>query len=329
MSLLMKTKEFQAKVFSYIKETLANKTDLKTELMDTLYLSEQSVYKLLNGETNLKLEYLLILTNKYKIPLDRKIGAATPTAYFELYKAPIDDLESYVKEINNLCNEIEKIVSMGNVRWEAVDKYIPLFHTLSFPGLSIFHMYLRNIYDEGRHLSYEGFVRNIPVNEIANIHQKICNTLLEIDSAEIVDEEGLLNIKKAILKIHKGGGFEKTDTAISLLNEYRHCIKRMKEWSAQGYKNGKGKFKLYTGSHLVQEGAFLFFNDGKPTALITKLINSFFILTKDLYLVNDAANDLSAMKSRNTCMCGLGGIKRNEFFNNILRKIKETEAQLH
>lgn len=325
----MKTKEFQAKVFSYIKEILPENKDLKTELMDTLYLSEQSVYKLLNGETNLKLEYLLILTKKYKISIDGIMGKTTPSAYFELYKAPIDDIESYVKEMGRLSLEIEKIVSSGNVRWVAVDKYMPLFHTLSFPKLSLFQMYLRNIYDEDRHQSYEGFVRNIPVNEITAIHQRISNLLLEIDSTEIVDEEGLLKFTKAILKIHKGGGFEKKETAIGLLNDYRLCIKRMKEWSAKGDKNGNGKFKLYTGSHLVQEGAFLFYNEDGPTVLISKLINNFFILTKDLYLVNDAANDLSAMKSRNTCMCGLGGIKRNEFFNNLLRKIQETETQLH
>ncbi|MTB49980.1 helix-turn-helix transcriptional regulator [Lewinella sp. W8] len=135
-------KDFQKVFFDRLLDRFEKKGTLVTELERVLRLSKDAIYRRLRGDTALTANELILLAEKFNLPLDQGRVDNSPTFVHSHNFVPIrTELEYY----ETLEEQIKMFVNVPNVSIDYATPELPLFYEFMMPTLLKFKTYVYGI----------------------------------------------------------------------------------------------------------------------------------------------------------------------------------------
>ena len=109
-------------------------------LGDTLQLGRDAIYRRLRGDTALTANELMLLSRRYRIPLENDTHRHdVPVMYYHSGAAPIESDESYYTQLRR---HTANLVQLPNVRVDYATPQLPIFYEMATPVLAAFKTYV-------------------------------------------------------------------------------------------------------------------------------------------------------------------------------------------
>ena len=322
----MSDRTIQEFLFEQIKEKLSPDKSLADAIADALYISQDSAYRRIRGETLLVLEEAKVLCALYDISLDQVLTSATDSVVFQTN--PIGHgAGNFSDFLNGVLSEIRLLASAKQKSLIYLTNDIPLFHQFAFQPFFAFRYYAwMKTYLEPHSFDPHFSISCLP-QDIQQSGEEISEIFSDISSIEILNTECVNNTLQLINHYAHAGMITKKDSAL-VITAMHECLDHMQLQAAFGCKYKPGKkpqarkenYSLFwnrtgIGDHIIltmpENRKFLYLNYDALDYLRTG--NEAFCNRVHLQLQNTIR--------RSTQISSVSEKQRNKFFNLLDTKL--------
>ncbi|TNE52921.1 MAG: hypothetical protein EP344_15220 [Bacteroidetes bacterium] len=321
----MKTaQEVQLALFERIQKSGATAHDLAA----VLHLGLGAVYKRLKGETLLNMHEIVLLTEKYRQPLDSLLQPQKGVVTFEYpaMRKPIVHVEQYLSTLQEL---LQWANTLPNAQLHYSTEEIPIFHYLHYPELFAFKLYMwnRTTWEipewEDQPFRAEMITAS---RRVAFLRKAIIDGYNQLPSIELWPASILQNTLNAINYCAESGAFARPDDMHLLRRQVRQLVQHQKEMAKLGLKfspdvpvdPNAGAFTLYHNEIAHTNITVLLEWEGGRMAFVT-FDNPNFMHTTDPEFTAHTANWFTKLRKRALPISKEGEKHRDQFFNLLLQ----------
>lgn len=319
----------QENLFQRIREKIPLNTSLTDVIAEKLFISTDSAYRRIRGETLLVLEEAKVLCDAFDISLDHLLVAKSHSISFTL--VGVNNKEnSFEKYLGGILHNLELLQAADQKEIIYLTKDMPLFYDFASPRLFAFHYFfwMKSILQHPQFANLK-FSENILTPEVTQLGKAILNSYCQIPSIEIWNTECVNSIIAQIEYYRDAGYFESDEDVKNLYDALSDTVEHIRIQAEYGCKFSPGN-----DPKLKKNNYQLFYNRlvlGDNTILVSA--NN----RKRVYLNYDVLNYMSTMNEafceetylklqnlmkRATLISNVSDKQRNIFFNVLLKKIK-------
>lgn len=310
-----------------LKHAPAN-VSIAREISELLDISQDSVYRRLRNETDYTLDEAAKIANHFNLPLEALNNERHAIVSFKTNKLS-DEPESYQKYLDNMHESIKRVAQFERAEIFFGAEDIPVFYHYSIPLLMKFKIiyWLKSLLlvPEFQNKHYE----EIEVPErITRTAEEIYSIFSRVNSTEIWTSETVLSTIKQIRFYWDAGFFQKTESALVVIDELETTIRMIQKQAETGHKFSSSgtmspaTYRLFvsdvmigTNSLLVEAGDFKVSFISYSTFNFMQTTNSDFNAQNEQWMNN--------LISRSTLISTVSEKQRNQFFKGIYKLIAE------
>lgn len=330
----MVTQEAQVKLFYEIKRLLPEETPLPSIISELLFVSNDSAYRRIRGETPLTLDEAGILCSHFHISLDRLLHIENNTVLF--HKAPMLSAATFEEYLLNIYNQMKKIHAADKKEIIYLTKDVPLFHIFDFEPLFRFRYFFWNrsvLMD--KHFETKTIEQTTISGELKELGRLILSMYNEIPSHEIWNTEAINSILLQIDYCRDMGYFQSTDGIIAIYDAAIQMLEHIALQAEHGSKFHPGEkpdykkenFHFFYNQLVLGDNNILVTVNDKKTLYLNHHILEY-IYTTDEAFCADMFEKTHQVMNRSTMISKVNEKRRTIFFTFLIRKLEERRNRL-
>ena len=320
----------QGYLFQRIKERMPADASLADKIAELLYISIDSAYRRIRGETPIVLEEARILCEAFNISLDQLLHIKKDSILFTSVK--IDhDLFSFENYLGDILDKLKRVASYKQKEIIYLSKDFVLFHNFLFRPLFAFRYFfwMKSVL---QHPDFRNarFSESILTCKIENIGKEIIKLYSAIPSVEIWSAESLDGYIEQIEYYRDAGYFQSGKDVEKVYEALRNVIEHMRIQTELGCKflpgeNGdskKANFQVYRNRLVLGDNIILVLGNGKKTLYLNYDVLNY-VSTEDEDFCNNIYKNIQTFMRRATMISNVSEKQRNVFFNTLIKKIPD------
>ncbi len=318
----------QDRLFQQIKSKLPPNGSLADAVAEKLYISADSAYRRIRGETLLVLEEAKTLCEAYQISLDDLMSNKPHAISFTPVKVDAKD-SSFEGYLRGILQRLRYVSRFNKNEIIYLTKDIPFFSDFLFKPLSAFHYFfwMKSILQHPAFV-HAKFSMNILTDEVEQLGSEIFLEYAKLTSIEIWNNECVNSTISQIEYYRHAGYFESQEDAIELYKSLAETIQHIKLQAEYGCKFIPGEkphykqqnFQLFYNNLVLGDNTILVTVDNKRTAYLNYDVLNY-METADEAFCDETEIKLRNLVKRSTMLSHASEKQRNKFFNLLLRKI--------
>lgn len=323
----MPEKKIQAYLFQRIKELLPPDASLVDTVAAVLYLSQDSAYRRIRGETPLVLEEAKLLCEQFHISLDQLLTLNERSVVFEnsALNTTATDFDTYLKGI---FHELQKLDRHEQKNIVYITSDLPFFYQFFYQSLFAFrYFFWMKSTIEHPDFSRRKFSLDCLPRETEALGKNVISLYTKSSSTEILNTE-CINGTLSQIAYYYEAGFISKDDAVQVYDSLKKTIQHLQLQAEFG-----AKYLPHEQPQMRKQNFRLFHN---RTGLGDNLILTQFDGRRKLYLNYDALSymategeafcamvdqQLDSIMRRSTLISNVSEKQRNIFFNAVYDKI--------
>ena len=226
----------QQTFFRHIKSLLPAHLSLVDEVADVLSISNDSAYRRIRGETQISLEEIRALCNKFNISLDQLLQLNTDSYLFTGTLTNSTDFK-YDNWLDSCLKVIQHVKTFTPNHMSYLAKEFPFFYYFLIPEIAAFKsfFFMKSIlfYDEWKGARFS------VKDDYSNYHQiwrEISHTFATIPSTDVWNIENITSTLRQIEFYHATGVFKSNDDIHCLLQKVSEMIDHIELQAECGQK---------------------------------------------------------------------------------------------
>ncbi|MDQ6813458.1 MAG: hypothetical protein M3040_06980, partial [Bacteroidota bacterium] len=263
-------------LFRLIRDKLSDEQSISDVVGNLLYVSNDSAYRRIRGETLLVLDEARILCEAFDISLDQILNAKPNSV---LFKPFILNNDKY--NIENFLIDIKKnllfITSCSQTQLICLTRDIPFFHDFAFRPLFAFH-YFFWMKSVTQHPDFSAlqFCTDIKFDSIETLGYEIQKLYTQIPSTEIISKDCIDSTISHIEYYRQAGYFKSEQDVHRVYSALRENIEHLQQQAEHGCKFlpgesatlKKNNFEIFYNHLTNADNTFLVFLNGKKTVYL-------------------------------------------------------------
>jgi hypothetical protein len=326
---MAKPNNIQSTFLEEVKKKLPANLSLVDELAELLNISKDSAYRRIRCETVLSLDEVKVLVTNFKVSLDSLISQNTEILSFH-HQAVDQESFNFGHWLKSILEKLEMITTAPEPNKELVyyAKDMPIFYYFMFPELGAFKMFfwMKAVLNYPQYQHEKFRLELIPKNYL-DMGNRIWERFAILDSTELWSDETLNVTLKQIEYFYDCGYFADAQDAHVLLDQFAELLENIRQWTAKGTKDGRGKLKFYKNEILVAENTILFKMGEKRVVFLTHNIADLLTTSDDAFCVKTELF-INNLLNKAVLISATGEKERSRFFNQMIEKIKEVRVKI-
>jgi hypothetical protein len=324
----MQETSIQDYLFQCIKEKLPANITLADRIAELLYISSDSAYRRIRGETPLVLCEVKTLCEAFDISLDLLLKTGKNTILFTAVEINNGGY-SFKNYLQDVLNELKFVSAFDQKEIFYLSKDFVLFHNFLFRPLFAFRYFfwMKSILQHPDFLPLKFSADLLPA-DIEQTGKEIIALYNSIPSTEIWNVASVNCHIEQIEYYREAGYFRSEEDVNEIYNALRNVIEHMRGQAETGSKflpgesrdSKRSNFKFFHNRLVLGDNAVMVLLNGKKTLYLNfDVLN--YISTQDETFCNNVYKKIQTCMRRATLISGVSEKQRNIFFNTILRKI--------
>ncbi|HFA48895.1 MAG TPA: hypothetical protein ENJ95_07750 [Bacteroidetes bacterium] len=325
----MTSQQLQNAIIGAIRQQVPEGKNLADEIAGVLSLSKNGVYKRINGTTPLSLEDIAILSQHYRLPIDKilypKAGG------FQAEFSGFASKSSSFQYLDILENEIAALKDETDVQTWYVTVGLPDFYCFYFDSLTIFQSYIweRMVWGNGE-WQKKNFKLDISEKEnILTKTRRLVNHYSHIGTTQIWNEYVLDNTLRQLLYIAESQLYDDENDLMLVCKDIGNLIEHLSEmaFAEKHFKpNGTppcnaAKFSLLY-NNTMQNNIFIFMKNKKRKEVYSILNTPNFIKTSDPEITDYIEGVLDGILKRAFPLGQQGEKYRQVYFGKLRARLR-------
>lgn len=313
-----------------LREVIPPNLALADEMADILEISNDSAYRRIRCETEVSIDEVYKLANKYKLSLDGIFSNLNDTVTFT-YTSLIDSQDHLDRYLSRLFGHVQLVNSYPEKKNFYVADTFPLFYSFFSKKLCEFKLFFwqRSVLNvpayQGRKFEF-GFVPEQQVN-LAMDASKVYNRIpgIEVWTTETVNT----NLKQLEYYV-ESGVFQKASDALLILDELKVMIESLEKWATQGRKDenlNDDSFQFYCSD--VELGSNCIYIQAGPARYAYVSFNTLNSLyTNNQVFCEEMEHWVKNIVQKSTLISGIAEKQRFRFFSRIYTYISDCRERI-
>jgi len=315
-------------LFQRIKEKLPLEISLADRIAELLYVSNDSAYRRIRGETPLVLEETRILCEAYDISLDQLLKTNANSILFESINVD-NSSYSFKNYLQEIVNKLRFVASFDNKEIIYLSKDFILFHNFLFRPVFAFRYFfwMKSIVQHPDFM-HAKFSADMLTDEIEQLGKEIISLYSSIPSIEIWSVESIDAYLEQVEYYRQAGYFKSQEDVDVLYDALRNVVEHMRSQAEVGSKflpgenreSKKANFQFFHNRLVLGDNVILVMLNGKKTVYLNYDVLNY-MSTHDEKFCNNVYKKLQTFIRRATILSNVSEKQRNIFFNTLLKKI--------
>jgi hypothetical protein len=323
-------------LFRMIREKLPPNTSIADVIAETLFVSIDSAYRRIRGETPLVLEEAKILCDKFSISLDDTLNARKNTV--SVMFTQVDNQHySFEKYLLDILQNLQLAQGFQKSEIIYLTKDVPVFYNFFFKPLFAFRYFfwMKSILQHPDFVHKKFQADRLPP-EVEKLGKEICLTYNGLNSIEIWNTE-CVNSTIGQIEYYREAGYFETEKDVDIIyNSLLQLIEHLRIQAEAGAKFFPGEkvstkkvnFQFYYNRVILGDNTVLLTLEDKKILYLTYDALNFLIIRDEVFC-NDAYTKLQTLMKRATLLSNASDKQRNIFFNILLKKIPQASTYLN
>lgn len=251
---------FQEKFVARLKLSVSNNLNLADELADLLNISTDSIYRRLRGQSSFSLDEVMVITEKYGIPMDGLFASDKSHVSFSfnpLYGQTKNYLD-YLAWFTQYLTELS-LVPGTRITYAADD--VPVIRHFNFPNVSAFKAFYwsKAVLNIDLVIAQKYKLDVIP-SELIDLNKKAAIAYSKLNCIEIWTSETLTSTLYQVQYFWECNLFESKDDALLVLNDIRQMLNQIGndcENNDKATREREGDYMLYLSDVMIGNNCVL------------------------------------------------------------------------
>lgn len=314
-----------------LKESLPKNVGLAEEVSEILEISLDSAYRRIRGETELSIDEVYKLTQKYNISVDSVFSNLSDTVTFA-YTKLTDSAENFEKYLLRLQNHLKLLNTLEDRKLIYVAEEVPIFHSFfsrKFIEFKLFYWQrsVLNVPDyQGKKFEF-GFVPE----KLIEIAIQCSDEYKKIPSVEIWTSETILTATKQLEFYIDSGVFKNKNDAFEILDEMKKMVEYIEQSAETGRKEISSKtenFQLYNSEVVLGTNCIYVQMPNVNYAYISfNTMNS--LTTSNHEFCDETEHWMRNIIRKSTLISGVAEKERYRFFSGMYKNIENCYTKLN
>jgi hypothetical protein len=327
--------QLQEYLFQKIREKLQVTDSLADVVSELLFVSNDSAYRRIRGETPLVLEEAKVLCKAFSISLDEVLNITQNSISF-LFTQVDNNNYSFKKYLQDIHANLTMITSAEQKELIYLAKDMPIFYNfLSAPLFAFRYFFWMKSILQHPDFVHAQFAMDILPKDIADLGTEINQLYNAIPSTEIWNTECVNSTISQIEYYREAGYFSSEHDIEKLYGALRNLVEHLRERAELGCKflpgenasARKNNFNFFYNRVVIGENTIMASINGKKTLYLSYDVLNY-LVTQDEKFCNETYAKLQTLMKRATMLSNASEKQRNIFFNILLRKIPNHSSAL-
>ena len=325
---------FGTNLATEIAKHFDKKTNIVEDLSETLYLSKDAIYRRLRGETSFTFEEACTIANKLGLSLDAIAKANTQEQIafcsYNLYNQVDKSFKTFLQD---MLARFQLVAALPNVELYYTTKGLPLFLYLKYPELLAFKLFVWEVASwNTERIHAEKFDFDMLSEQDIELATQIYELYCTIPSYEIWNSTILDSSFAQIHYLNAISMFKDPSIPERLFDILHSVMEQAKEMAGRGkklhFREEKAAFNLYQSELFNATNNVIYITSEQREFVTWTFCDPDYLLSTDEHLCQRASTWLKNLinQANNITMHSLR--IRNEYFNDLDQKIKQSRQQL-
>ena len=326
----------QKALFEKIKPMIPANKSLAEYLGNVLYLSSDSVYRRLRGETQLSIDELKAICEHFGLSADSLIDVNNAGKTFPFRVSAMAKGLTLFDFLMGLKKELTELNNTPGAYSIYSERVIPFFYTLMLPGLFHFKCHLwGQVYDPSPEFLMARNEKNDGNNDLRGLANEVLGLYCKLPSIEIWNSESITGMLYQIEFYKNSRYFSSLQEIFELYDEVDELLLHLEKQAEVGCKFLPGEnpaykpdnYKLYLNQISLVDNLIL-----TKTSVQTKVFIIFgvmnFLTTTEVSFCEEAEEYLTGLVRRSS-LISIENIKmRSIFFNDLHERVDRSRKKL-
>jgi hypothetical protein len=315
---------------------LGSKKKVANALMETLDISQDSVYRRTRGETQFTIGEMQKLCLVYDISFDTLIGSPDKSQIF-FTKRDLGDIDyNFTNYLKDILKEGMKVQNVKNIELMIASQDFPLFKLFNYPQLARFKFifWSQNIVHKEDRMGEKYKFEDLTSDQY-NFAYNILLAYSRVESVEILNLNSIQGIIREIRTHYFKNRFDSKNTAIKLLNSVRKLTSHMEEECdtekkiipGYGPQTEHKNYRCYLNQAYIPDNTLLVESSVYSAVFLThNCLN--FISTNNAKYIQDTKETFTGYKRNCLQISGKNEDVRRDFFQNVRDLIDEIDKEI-
>jgi hypothetical protein len=318
----------QEYLFQRIKEKLPVNASLADVIAERLFISNDSAYRRIRGETPLVLEEARVLCEAFGLSLDELLSARPDTISFISSEVTSGD-NSFKDYLTGILNNFKFIMSAQEKEIYYLSKDIPVFQNFLFRPLFAFRYFfwMKSIIQHPDFVRLQFSTDMLPP-DIEALGTEIMRYYTSIPSTEIWNSEAVNSLISQVEYYREAGYFKSEEEITRIYEALQQFLEHIRIEAETGRKFMPGEspsmkqdnFRFFYNRVVLGDNTILVQMQGKKIVYLPYDVLNYMI-TRDERFCESVYEKLQTLMRRATMLSTASEKQRNIFFNMLLRKI--------
>jgi hypothetical protein len=318
----------QEHLFQLIKEKLPPEISLADRIAELLYISNDSAYRRIRGETPLILEEAKVLCEAYDLSLDQLLKIKSTSILFTSVYIN-NGSYSFKDYILDIRDKLRALASCHQKEIIYLSKDFVLFYNFLFRPLFAFRYFfwMKSIVQHPDFLPLQFSAELLP-EDIEAIGKEIIQLYSAIPSTEIWNTETINSYITHIEYYREAGYFKSAEDVNKIYEALSQVIEHLRMQAEMGCKflpgentsSKKSNFQFFHNRLVLGDNLIMVLANGKKTLYLNYDVLNY-MSTQDEQFCNNTYARLRTFMRRATILSNVSEKQRNMFFNALLKRI--------
>lgn len=321
--------QIQAQLFQRIKEKLPGNASLADTVAELLFISNDSAYRRIRGETPLVLEETKTLCDTFGISMDELLGSTSNSVSFTVSEVN-NGSNSFEDYLRGILDNFKFISTAATKEIFYLSKDVPVFQNFLFrPLFSFRYFFWMKSIIQHPDFTRQQFSIDILPKEVEDLGREIMEYYTAIPSTEIWNTEAVNSLVSQVEYYREAGYFRSETEVAKVYSGMESLLQHICTEADLGRKfmpgespsSRKDNFQFFFNRVVLGDNTILVKMDGKKIVFLPfDVLN--YIITRDEKFCDAVYEKLQTLMRRGTILSNTSDKQRNIFFNILLRKIQ-------
>lgn len=327
----------QVEFFQKIKERLPDNLSLVNEVAELMDVSNDSAYRRIRGETELTLEEIGILSQRFKVSVDSIIESTSNTVNFH-YKPITESDFSYVNYMESVLKALSDVEKQKEKEIIYISNDIPFFHIFNIPEVAAFKAFVwqKTVLDY-KGMSEKKFALGEVDDQLRAVSRGLRDTYNKIPSVEIF-HPGTIDVTLAQIEYYSVAGlFENWKDAIMICDKLHELVNHLENQAKMGHKFHpkqdlpevvENNYTLYFNDVLyIEDRVLVKSGNMRAVYLINMTLNS--LITNSTTFYDHMHITIQNLITKSSLISGVSDKERSRIFVNYRKKIDHLKDKIN
>jgi hypothetical protein len=323
----------QEHLFQRIRERLPLNASLADVIAELLFVSNDSAYRRIRGETPLVLEEARILCQAFSLSLDELLQYKRNSISFNFTEADGAG-NGFKKYLTDILGHLHRLKQANEKEIIYLTKDIPVFYNFLFGPLFSFRYFfwMKSILQHPDFL-HRQFSSSCLPPEIEQVGKEIIKAYFAIPSIEVWNTECVNSTIAQVEYYREAGYFQSEEDIDKIYASLKQTIEHIRGQADHACKflpeehSGikKNNFQFFFNRLVLGDNTIIVTADGRKAVFLSYDVLDF-MNTQDEHFCTEMNNKVQSLIRRATILSNANEKQRNIFFNILLRKIPRRAA---